>query len=220
MALWATLHPDYDHPQVPPPAEVRSAESLGVPKWPEIDRQNPVFFLRKKVSSNVGKIIHLADKGVVTKATSEKTGEIRIEQEKKEFLAKLYPKLKSDNTALKRAIEDRTIQLSDVPGKNLYAISLNGKNLDYLYEKSGREYFDLTYSRWDKLRYYVFQDALKDFWLSEKLENWEYQLSRSNKRIPTFSPEYFSSMLKVVDFLLWFSKTLRQIADELEKEGK
>lgn len=114
--------------------------------------------MRKKVSGSVGGIIHVADKGAVAKATSEKTGELRIEQEKKEFLAKLIPTLKADSP-IRQAVEKKTLQIYEVPGRNLFAISFDGRNVDMLFEKSGKEYFDFYWRRSDVMRYAAFQGS-------------------------------------------------------------
>lgn len=96
---------------------------------------------------------------MVTKDSSEKTGELRIEQEKREFLVKLYPTLKADSVTLKKAIENHTVQLFDVPGRNLYIISFDGINVDCLYEKSGKRYYNFSWSRENHVRY----SALRGF---------------------------------------------------------
>lgn len=86
MAIWASIPPDHDHPQIQPPAEVRSAESLGVPKWPEFDPKNPIFILRRKVSSSVGGIIHAAERQTINQDTAKKAIEIKGGQESKEVM--------------------------------------------------------------------------------------------------------------------------------------
>ena len=96
MAIWASLPPDHDHPQIQPPAEVRSAESLGVQRWPEIDPQNPVFILRKKVSWSVGGIIHVAERWVVSQSTAQKTAELKVQQEGKETVTESYQSLHTE----------------------------------------------------------------------------------------------------------------------------
>lgn len=212
MALWASLPPDHHHSQIQPPAEVRSAESLGVPKWPEIDPKNPVLILRNKVSRNVGDIIHVADKGVITKTTAEKTGEIRIEQKKKEFLVKLYPILKTDSVTLKKAIENHTVQLFDVPGRDLYAVSLNGKNVDFLYEKSGKIFFNLQGRRSDPFRYAALR-GISDGEFEEKLNNQTYFLVKNWKTLNSFSNEWLIEYAKWGDYI-------HQMVVEMEKLEK
>ena len=108
--------------------------------------KNPVLVLTKRVSSDVGGIIHVAEKTAVTRKTGERTAELKSEREKKEFLAKLVPTLKADSP-IKQAIEKRTLKIHEVPGRDLFALSLDGRDVDYLYERGGKEYFDLTYSR-------------------------------------------------------------------------
>lgn len=88
----------------------------------------------------------------MAKATSEQTGELRIEQEKREFLVKLIPTLKADSP-IKQAIEKKTLQIHEVPGRNLFALSLDGRDVDMIFDKTGKECYDFHWSRADMMRY-------------------------------------------------------------------
>jgi hypothetical protein len=78
----SSMPQDYVKHVSAPQAEVRKAERKpdGIPK---IDVKNPVFVLTKRVSSDVGGIIHVAEKGIVTKRTGERTAELKVERERK-----------------------------------------------------------------------------------------------------------------------------------------
>lgn len=218
MVLWASLPPEHNYLQVPPPAEVRSAESLGVPKWPEIDRQNPVFILREKVSWNVGKIIHIADKGVVTKATSEKTTELRMDREKKEFLIKLYPILKADSP-IKQAIEKKTLQIHEVPGRNLYAISLDGRDVDMIFDKSGKEHYDFHWSRADMMRYAALRWA-SDSEFTEKVIDGRYRIIKNRKSLDPLSSESLTEYAKWADYMREFIRRMDETLEYWEERDK
>lgn len=221
MAIWASIPPDHDHSQIQPPAEVRSAESLGVLTWPEIDSKNPVFILRKKVSSSVGGIIHVADKGIVTKATAEKTGELRIEQEKREFLAKLIPTLKADSL-IRQAIEKKTLQIHEVPGRNLYALSLDGRDVDMIFEKSGKEYFDFYWRRADMMRYAAFQGLSNDKF-KEKVEWGRYKIIKEGKTLDPFSSESlieYERWANHINILIRKMEEIQNRWDEMDKKAK
>jgi len=96
MAFWASLPLDHNGPQIQSPAEVRSAESLGVAKWPEIDPKNPVFVLKKRVSWNVSGIIHIAERWAVSQSAAQKTAELKTQQESKEVVVERYQSLHAE----------------------------------------------------------------------------------------------------------------------------
>lgn len=205
MALWAPPPLEHNYLQVPPPAEVRSAESLGVQKWVEIDMKRPVITLMKEASWKVKK-----RKAQIHSETAEKIKGVLLSPEKKAFLQKLYLSLKDTQPLLKKAIENQTIQLFDIPERNLFALSLDWKNVDFLYEKSGKEYFDFYWSRSDIMRYSALM-GISEEKFPEKQDNWTFYLILEWKKIPNFSDTSLKEYSKWADYFKKITIKIRSV---------
>ncbi len=217
MDLWTTPQ-DHAPLSSAPQAEVRRVEKRP-DNIPEIDLNNPVFILKKKVSWNVGGIIHVADKGVVVKATAEKSGELRSETEKREFLQKLY--LSTKDPVIKRSIENRMIQIYNIPGRALYAISLEGKNIDSLYEKNGGEYFDISGFRKKEIIGEMIEWLLeRRFHIQSKNIAWTFQYSQNGKSIGSFDGDFLTKFAECVDRVVEFREaTIKEAKKRREMEA-
>jgi len=179
-----------------PPAIIKTAESL----WISPKTWNLVFDTKNWVAT-------ILIKGETKKETNELN-----ENFKKEFIEVLKNKTKNQN--ILDSIEKWTLKIFNIPWKDKFAISLNGINVDYVFNKDWTQYFELFNRRQNNIKYAVFQWILKDLWLEEVLTNWIYILKKDWKKLNNFSNEYLLSLMLAIDKSLEYANILRNLKDK------
>lgn len=97
--------------------------------------------------------------------------EVNFEVKQKEILRKIYQNLWENNPELKKAIENQTIKIFEVPNRDLVALSIDGKNVDYLYDLEGRLVVDMLSNLNEEfLPYYILN--MREVWYELSFENW------------------------------------------------
>ena len=207
--------PDIHAPYGNPPVEV-SRQAPANPDAVNLDAMPPIFNVPRQVRLQVAEILNNADQWVIHNATAQKLERtIPSDAEKKAFFDKMYATINDKGAVFRKALENHTVQIFEVPWEDLYGVSMDGKNLDYLYKKNGEFFFGFYKRRIDE-RHWAFLAALDEHGLTEKLSaTGEYMLYKKegNVQIRTFSPEYFNGiMLAAKDtietdaFIKWLQK--------------
>ena len=179
-------------------AIIKTAESL----WVSPKTWNLVFDTRNWVATIL-----------IKWETKKETGELN-ESLKKEFIQKLKQLPDYKWSKVQEAIEKWTIKVFIIPWKEKFAISLNWINIDYIFNKDWKQYFELINRRNNNIKYAIFQWILKDLWLEEVLVNWVYTLKKGWKKIDNFSNEHLLSIMSAVDKSLEYANILKSLKDE------
>lgn len=212
--VWLPPADIHAYPQHERPAIIREAPAS--PYLLDLKDKFPVLYVQATVCGKVGVITQEAQKQAICNETAQKLEwVIPSEAEKKAFLDKMYATINDKGAVFRKALENHTVQIFEVPWEDLYGVSMDGKNLDYLYKKNGEFFFGFYKRRIDE-RYWIFLYTLQRIDLTEKhLETGEYILYRTkdNKPIPTFSPDYFKGIMFAVretieddNFIKWLQK--------------
>ena len=187
------------------------------PKWPDyyqkpaIKKTAESLWLAEKplISPEIWKVVIDTKTWVATIflnwKTKEKTDKLN-DTLKKDFIETL--KQKTKNKDILDAIKNETLQIFNIPWKDKFAISLNGANLDYIFNKDWTEYFDYKWRRDDPIRYSAFRWIT---WIEEKVIWWINYIVVDWKNYKVFTPEYYNILIEKIDFLKNFTKTLKSI---------
>jgi len=140
--------------------------------------------------------------------------EINLEVKQKEILRKIYQNLWENTPELKQSIESQTIKIFDVPWRDLVALSIDGKNVDYIYDRNWKEYFDFKWRRDDEMRYAAFKWAT---WIEEIIINWENYIIVDDKEYKVFTNEYFEVLTKKIEEFNEFWGFLKDVVSEMKK---
>ena len=98
------------------------------------------------------------------------------------------------------AIEKKDFEVRSIPWRpELLALSLDWKNLDFILTKNGNKYFYPRFIRHGLTKDWINIGLEKAYWAKEIDENGYYILYLDNRKIATFSKEYFLIMMKVID---------------------
>lgn len=88
--------------------------------------------------------------------TKEKTAKLQEEmqysEKQKEVLRKIYCSLWEENPELKSAIETQSVKVFEVPNRDLVAVSIDWKNVDYLYDLEGGKDNKFSKAIWLELK--------------------------------------------------------------------
>lgn len=135
--------------------------------------------------------------------TKEKTAKLQEEmqysEKQKEVLRKIYCSLWEENPELKSAIETQSVKVFEVPNRDLVAVSIDWKNVDYLYDLEGKEYFNFEWRRNNEIKYTLFLKNLEKIWFEETKNNWIYELVKNWTIIKQFSDESLNWYTEVAE---------------------
>ena len=146
--------------------------------------------------------------------TKEKTvklqEEMQYSEKQKEVLRKIYQSLWEENPELKKSIETQSVKIFEVPNRDLVALSIDWKNVDYLYDLEWKEYFDFRWRRNDEMRYAAYKWLLAD-WINEKEQNWIYYIEKNNKKLNSFSEEWLIEYSDIAQHLINVTNWLEEV---------
>lgn len=84
--------------------------------------------------------------------TAKLQEEMQYSEKQKEVLRKIYCSLWEENPELKKAIETQSIKIFEIPKRDLVALSVDWKNVDYLYDLEGEKNTDFSKAIWLELK--------------------------------------------------------------------
>jgi len=161
--------------------------------------------------------------------------EITFTEKQKEVLRKIYQNLWKNNPELKQAIENQTIKIFEVPNRDLVALSVEGKNVDYLYDLDGKIYWN--FKEWRKiLDDYIrllgfssswnFREKLLLNWENYNLNDWNYDSNKITfillwvnwEELEQFSNNSLKRYSEWADHLKTLNKRLDEILSEWQEE--
>lgn len=196
MADIISTSPDFNHYEASKPKiEVVST----VPE--NLDNKTKNILIN--TSKNVATILVSVD---AKSQTNELKKEIEYSNSEKTLLKKIYTN--SNNDEIKSSIEHKTIKIYEIEWTDKIAISLDWKNVDYIYNSNWTEYFDLKWIRINTNRYSSFKWLS---WINEFEENNKIYINYEWKKYNVFSKEYFNILLDRIKFINSFSDTLMSI---------
>lgn len=146
----------------------------------------------------------------------------QFSESQKETLVNIYCNLWEENPELKKAIETQTIKMFEVPGRDLVALSIDWRNVDYFFDLEWNIFVNI-----DKFRKSIFSENMPEIlfkisWAKELNEDWIYNLYINWEKIPVFWKEYLKILLSYFDMNFDFIKSLQsyyKISDEeIKKE--
>jgi hypothetical protein len=167
--------------------------------------------LIKKWSEEYVNIINLIFKDItkVWKALIE----YRYEEDNS-ILDKIIQNLWEDHPELKKEIESNSIKVFDIPWRDMIALSLNGDNVDYIYNLDWSEYFDFKWRRDNPVRYGAFMWATG---IEEKIIDWENYIIVNGKEYKVFTKDYYDILIETLDEFFEFWRFFKEVADEMKK---
>jgi len=168
--------------------------------------------------------------------TKEKTAKLQEEmqysEKQKEVLRKIYQSLWDDNPELKKAIENQSVKIFEVPWRDLVALSIDGKNVDFIYWTNGEIFRNYKIKRenlWDYLILLSMSDIKEKLLIDWKLISLEDFIKQGHKNIPedtkiiivseewkelnTFSNESLTKYAEWWDYLDKMTETLKWVIE-------
>lgn len=111
-----------------------------------------------------------------------------------------------------KSVESCSIKIRQAPWKDVFMISLDGKNLTYLLDKKWEVYFDVE--SWRNSPFWIaLGKAIKKEWWEEKLVWDEYKLFINWNNIPLLSNQYIKIMYPNI-------KAFKEIKDAFIRDWK
>jgi len=147
------------------------------------------------------------------KQSKELKKEVEYSNKEITFLKKFYST--TNNDEIKSSIEHKTIKIYEIEWTDKIAISLDWKNVDYIYNSDWTEYFDLKWRREDDTRKKIFE---KITWLEEVSINYILNIKETENIYPPFSYKYFEVLLKWIKKINLLNDSLQEAWELMKKE--